>query len=316
MRRLPLALTALLLGAARAFGAGDVRALALPADASCGGELRCLVTSAYASDPAARRAALALYDEEGDVAGVGGETLMDGGFRGVLQLHGSLPVGKARRHLEWTLAAARDFDRFFRRVLPPDAAKSYRWRDLTFRYFRSTSGPLAGGAPRRTPSAYAVGPRPVPADANGDLPFSIAYNVDGSLLTGAQAARETLFHELFHINDEIHGDWSAQALAPDYDAIVSRCGAANVACLKPYAPGATKVRGGTYYAFQRDNGNAVHEYAAELALRWYLEQRAMLAGKPLPGPAFKCGPPENARAWSALAREFFGGADLVPACPR
>ena len=31
-------------------------------------------------------------------------------------------------------------------------------------------------------------------------------------------------------------------------------------------------------------------------------------------PAFKCGPDENRRAWEAIAAEFFGGVDLVPAC--
>jgi hypothetical protein len=38
-----------------------------------------------------------------------------------------------------------------------------------------------------------------------------------------------------------------------------------------------------------------------------------LAGK-LSQRAFKCGPPENARAWRALVDEFFAGRDLVPAC--
>ncbi len=75
------------------------------------------------------------------------------------------------------------------------------------------------------------------------------------------------------------------------------------------------VRGGTYYAFQPGNGEAVHEYAAELALRWYLEQRTVRRGDKLRRPAFKCGPPENRRAWDALVAEFFGGADAVPACP-
>jgi hypothetical protein len=30
--------------------------------------------------------------------------------------------------------------------------------------------------------------------------------------------------------------------------------------------------------------------------------------------AFKCGPPENARAWQAVVSEFFDGRDLVPPC--
>lgn len=71
---------------------------------------------------------------------------------------------------------------------------------------------------------------------------------------------------------------------------------------------------GTYYAFQPNNGNGVHEYAAELAVRYYKEQAEMLRAKRLARPAFKCGPPENARAWKALVDEFFGGRDLVPTC--
>lgn len=321
MRRLAAALAASVLLAARGGAAGSEpgdggRALALPAAADCRGDLRCLIERAYAADPKAKALALSLFDETGDVAGVDGEKLMDGGFRGPLQLHPCLPTGKARRHLAWVLAAARDFDDFFRRVLPASSAAGYRWRGLTFRFFRSTSGPLGGEVLRRTPSAYAVGPRPAPSDAKDDIPYSIAYNVDGSLLTDEARVRDTLFHELFHVNDEIHGDWSAKALSADYEAIVARCGAENVACLRPYAPTATKVRGGTYYSFQRNNGEPVHEYAAELAVRWYEEQRAALRRKQIPGRAFKCGPPENARAWNALAKEFFGGADLVAPCPR
>ena len=310
-----------LLAAVGAAGAAeprdDARALALPADAACRGAMRCLVARAYAADPPAQRLALALFDEEDDVAGVEGEKPMDGGFRGMLALHPCLPVGKSRRQLAWVLAAARELDAFFGRELPAAAASGYRWRGLTFRFFRSTSAPPLAPTPRRTPSAYAVGPRPAPKDAKDDIPFSLGWNVDGSLLTDEARVRETLFHELFHINDERHGDWSPKALSADYDAIVARCGAGNVACLRPYAPSATKVRGGTYYSFQPNNGETVREYAAELAVRWYDEQRAVLAGRPLPGgAAFKCGPPENARAWSALVQEFFGGADLVPPCRR
>ena len=74
------------------------------------------------------------------------------------------------------------------------------------------------------------------------------------------------------------------------------------------------VRGGTYYAFQPNNGDAVHEYAAELALRYYRENRASMREEALKKPGFKCGPPENLRAWSALSAEFFGGVDRTPTC--
>ena len=49
---------------------------------------------------------------------------------------------------------------------------------------------------KRTPSAYAFG-------------WTIEYNVAGSLLTSSGGVLETLWHELFHLNDFDHGDWSA-----------------------------------------------------------------------------------------------------------
>ena len=74
------------------------------------------------------------------------------------------------------------------------------------------------------------------------------------------------------------------------------------------------VRGGTFYAFQQNNGDTVHEYAAELAVRYFKEQSEWLATGKLTRKAFKCGPPENGRAWSSLVSEFFAGRDLVPPC--
>jgi len=88
-----------------------------------------------------------------------------------------------------------------------------------------------------------------------------------------------------------------------------------VKCLAPFAPNDTKVRAsGTYYAFQPNNGDAVHEYAAELAVRYFKEQSEMTANGKLSHAAFKCGPPENRRAWKGIVDEFFGSHDLVPAC--
>lgn len=167
----------------------------------------------------------------------------------------------------------------------------YRHRSLALRYFRSVRA--------RTPSAYASG-------------WTVAYNLAGSLHRSADEVRETLFHEIFHLNDSAHGAWSQAALSPIYDAIVARCGT-RIPCLAPYSPNGTIVKGGTYYSFQP--GNGVGEYAAELAIRYYREQRAALRGERLGKPPFKCGPPENARAWSLLAGEFFGGADRVVPCP-
>jgi hypothetical protein len=154
---------------------------------------------------------------------------------------------------------------------------------------------------RTTPSAYANG-------------WRVGYNVSGSLNTSRDSIRDTLVHEVFHLNDEEHGNWSRKTLGATFDAIVARCGT-RLACLTPYAPMKTTVRGGTYYAFQPDNGDAVHEYAAELASRYFLEARAALDGKPFPGGAFKCGPEENRSSWNAIIAEFFGGVDPTPGCP-
>lgn len=257
-------------------------------------DVECLLAAAYADDPQAKALALALFRTTGDVAGVGPEELMDGGFRGKIRLVPQLPKRAYRQHLAWVATAMTEVDTFFTDLYAGDSAvPNYRWRALQFRFVRSIK--------KRTPSAYAFG-------------WTIEYNVEGSLLTSAPGVKETLFHELFHNNDEGHGDWSANTLQSDYDAIVRRCGT-KVACLAPFAPGTTKVRAtGTYYAFQPNNGNGVHEYAAELAIRYFREQSEMLRANKLKRPAFKCGPVENARAWSAFVTEFFGGRDLVPAC--
>jgi len=256
-------------------------------------QIRCLLAARYGSDPRAAETATRLFDRAGDVAGLSPAETMEGGFRGTLHLVPELPVGARRRHLEWVALAAADFDDFFRRLTSGGGgAPRYRWRALGFRFMRSVG--------RTTPSAYASG-------------WSVAYNLDGSLNTSERGVRELLFHEIFHLNDEAHGDWAMTALRPTFDAIVRRCHGA-VACLAPYAPTATRVRGGSYYAFQENNGATVREYAAELALRYYQEQRAVLRGEAKLA-AFKCGPPENGRAWGLLVGEFFGGVDRTEACP-
>jgi len=265
----------------------------LPLTTACD-DVPCLLEHAYRADAKAGELALALFRTTGDVAGVGPEEVLDGGFRGTIQLVPQLPIHGYRRHLLWVSEGVLSVDRFFDGLFAGRAPPNYRWRALQFRFVRSLE--------KHRPSAYA-------------FDWTITYNVEGSLNISASGVRETLFHELFHLNDEAHGDWSAQHLAEDYRAILSRCGAQpTLKCLAPYAPNDTLVRGGTYYAFQRNNGNTVHEYAAELAVRYFKEQSELLARGKLSRRAFKCGPAQNARAWHALVDEFFAGRDLTPPC--
>ncbi len=265
----------------------------LPPASECS-DVPCALAHAYEADPKAANAALALWQEAGDVAGVGVEEELDGGFRGAIHLVPELPLRAQRKHLEWVLAGTRGIDHFFGALFANQAAPNYRWRALEFRFVRSLN--------KHRPSAYTLG-------------WTITYNVEGSLNSSAKAVEETLFHELFHANDDAHGDWSVSHLKRDYAGILRHCGAKpSMKCLAPYAPNDTTVRGGTYYAFQQNNGDTVHEYAAELAVRYFKEQREMLSAGKLTRPAFKCGPPENARAWHALVEEFFAGRDLVPGC--
>lgn len=266
----------------------------LPEAAGACADVECAIASAYDKDAKAKAMALALFHETGDVAGVGPEEIMDGGYRGKIKLVPQLPIGGHRVHLERVLSSARSIDEFFTKLYANQTAKpAYRWRAIQLRFVRSIN--------KRTPSAYATG-------------WMVEYNVEGTLLTTAAGVRETLFHELFHSNDGAHNDWSARALQADYDAIVAKCPGAKLRCLAPYAPNGTTVRGGTYYAFQPNNGNGVHEYAAELAVRYWEEHAELLANRKLSKPAFKCGPAVNARAWKAIVDEFFASRDLTPAC--
>jgi len=252
-----------------------------------------VVLAAFASAPARATARpTPTLDDLAVTIAPGAEETMDGGYRGAIHLVPQLPVRRYKQHLVWVTKAWVDIDTFFTGLDLPDPAP-YRWRGIAMKFVRSVG--------KRTPSAWASS-------------WTINYNVEGSLMTSAAGVRETLFHELFHLNDEQHGDWSGKTLATDYAAIVKKCGT-KPACLAPYAPNDTKVRAsGTYYAFQPNNGSGVHEYAAELAVRYWKEQREVTETHKLSHPAFKCGPPENARAWRALVGEFFGGHDAVPAC--
>jgi hypothetical protein len=263
----------------------------MPADA----RVRCAFDERYRGDGKAAGLAHELYVRWRIVAGVEVAHTMDGGYRGMIKIVPELPLAAERKHLEWIVLAMRDFDQFFVDLGRHAASKhaGYRFEPITLRFMRSVAA--------RTPSAYA-------------RDWEVAWNLAGSLHTSPDAVRETLFHEIFHLNDAARspaeGGWSFVALHTTYDDIVKRCGT-RTACLAAYTPNDTMVRNGTYYSFQP--GNDVREYAAELALRYYREQRAVSRSLPRPKP-FKCGPVENVRAWERMKGEFFGGVDLVPAC--
>jgi hypothetical protein len=132
-------------------------------------------------------------------------------------------------------------------------SKRHRFKPLTLRFMRSVAA--------RTPSAHAHD-------------WTVAWNLAGSLHTSADAVRETLFHEIFHLNDD-----EPSHRPPDNEAwSLSALG-----------------------------------YAAELALRYDREQRAIFRELPKVR-AFKCEPPENARAWALMRDEFFDAVDQEPAC--
>ena len=279
----------------------------VPVEAGCGSEpvsvadhyapfIRCLLTHRFAEDPKARGHALELFALSGDVAVTEEPFVMEGGFRGSIKLVGELPVGKYEKHLAWVLSAKRAMTEFnlaiSRHASKNGGRVSYRDSAILWKFARSVG--------RTTPSAYAGG-------------WEIGWNVSGSLHSTERAVRDTIVHEIFHLNDQEHKVWSRRVLGEIVDSISARCGT-KVACLRPYAPGKTMVRGGTYYAFQPDNGDIAHEYSAELATRYFNEQLAMVRSEKLPEPPFKCAAEENARALALLAEEFFGGVDLTPPC--
>ena len=255
--------------------------------------IECMLKVRYAKDEVAQADALSLYRVAGWVAGLEHAREMDGGWRGLLQLVPELPVRQHRRHLKWMKHSANEMSRFFAAHAKHSKSKpKYRWQALQLKFFRSVG--------RTTPSAYAKS-------------WSIAYNVSGSLHKSGNSVSETMFHEVFHLNDD---GWSVRKLKPIYDDIVRRCtknGKLSTPCLTPFAPHHTMVRGGTYYAFQP--GNGVWEYAAELALRYNREHRARWFGGKAISP-FKCGPKQNAAAWQELVQDMFAGVDDTPACPK
>jgi hypothetical protein len=205
----------------------------------------------------------------------------------------ALPVGEEKKHLAWIIEGFKDIDETMNELhARAPSAPRFRWRGLFLRFHRDDG-----------PSAYAFG-------------WSIAYNLEGALNKSPEAVRDTLLHEVFHLSDAFQGNVSRTELGPSHRHLRAVCEATQLEaltpraseCLAPYAPTSTFVRGGTFYAFY-----GPEEYGAELAVRYFREQRAALRGER--HVAFKCGPPENGRAWAMMRGEFFGGLDLTSACP-
>jgi hypothetical protein len=258
----------------------------------------CLIGARY-TDSAAREIALDLWRRRGVATGVVGAHVMDGGFRGMIQLVPHVPEGVERKHLTWVRSALDEIDSVYAAARThagrTGPAPRYRSAGFTFLFMESVG--------RTTPSATA-------------LDWRISYNVRGSLLQSASGVRDTLVHEIFHLNDQAHQDASGRLLAREFDAIRQRCGI-STPCLAPYAPGDTMVRNSTFYAFHP--GNGVGEYAAELAVRHFRETARALGLTSLAGPRvkpFKCATPENQRAWQSFLDEFFDGVDVTPPCAR
>lgn len=252
----------------------------------------CLLAYRFQADPVASALARDLYRERGALVGIGQHHSIDGYPGEEVSLYPALPTGADRRHLLWLRASLSSFDRFVARLAERASRPVvFTARPRAFAFYRT--------AEPSYPSAYC---------SEG----VISYNLAGPLHAGPRDSLETLFHELFHINDAHREGWTTRELAPVFDAILERCGEDHE-CLRAFAPHDTLVPDGTFYGFDprvRD----VREYGAELALRFFLEHEAVLAGEPRQ-PPFKCLTPENALAWEALSGEFFGGVDLTPPCP-
>ncbi len=254
--------------------------------------------SALEEDSRARAWAEDLENDYGWSVGVEEPYLMNGGWRGKIQIVPQWPKGRHRKHLRWLLKSAADFKLLFAALgKSADQPLNYRWTDLSFLFFRSVG--------RTTPSAYA-------AD------WTVGYNVQGSLMHSSKRVTDTLFHEIFHLNDQSHGDWSqSNAIFNSiFNGIVNKCtnakGERNTDCLSAYAPGRTKVYGKIYYAFHPEQG--IGEYAAELAARYYSENLRIAQGKKPKGIAFKCKNQSNRILWDLLVAEFFSRVDLVGPC--
>lgn len=252
---------------------------------------QCLIDFRFADDSEALDLARALYARTGVLPGVD-TTTSHGTYGGTpIATQPALPVGDDRQHLAWLIASFERYEQVFA-ILVARAPRpiDFRLRPDAFGFFRTGT--------QTYPSAWGQG-------------GVVGYNLDGPLHTNERDVLETIFHELFHLNDERRGGWSASALGELFEGIVRRCGRDD-GCFGDFAPHDTRVPNGTYYPFDEATRD-VREYAAELALRYFREHEAILDGTPLE-PPFKCGSEENRVAWERLVEDFFGGLDLSRDC--
>jgi hypothetical protein len=266
-------------------------ATACPATLAAREHAECLIAFRFADDAEALELARALYAKTGALPGVD-VTESLGTYSGErIPTRPALPVGDDRQHLAWILASFERYEEVFvalaeRAPHPID----FQLRPDAFGFFR-TDVPAY-------PSAWGQA-------------GVVGYNLVGPLHTSGRDVLETLFHELFHLNDERRGGWSSAVLGDLFEAIVDRCQDDHV-CLGDFAPHDTLVPDGTYYPFDSRTRD-VREYAAELALRFFREHEAILDGAPLE-PPFKCRSEENRVAWERISRDFFGSLDLARNC--
>jgi hypothetical protein len=270
----------------------DLCRLACPDSRSTHEFTECLIAFRFSVDPIAQQLARDLYGQTNALVGIGLHRSIDGFPGEEVQLFPALPIGTDRHHLEWLSSSLKSFDAFAD-ALAPHAKEplAFERRPRAFAFYRTAEPAF--------PSAYC---------SDG----VIAYNLDGPLHTVERGVLETLFHELFHINDARRGAWSEATLGTVFEDIIERCGDEHE-CFRKFAPHSTVVSGGTFYGFDRRTRD-VREYAAELALRYFVEHETILGGTPPAEAPFKCRAQENRLAWELLARDFFGGVDLTPRC--
>lgn len=252
----------------------------------------CLLRYRFGADERALGLARALSND-GTLIGVETRGEIEG-YRGeVVELIPALPLGEHAHHLDWIRGSLVHYDGFLRSLAEHTMKPiAFATKPEGFVFFRTNEGTY--------PSAFCAG-------------GFIAYNLDGPLHAERRTMHETLFHELFHLNDQRADTWSEKELEEIFDSIVDRCDDDH-ACYEPYAPHESVVEDGTFYAFDARTRD-VREYAAEIALTYFLEHEALFAGTQRPGLPFKCRAPENALAWRRLVDTFFGGVDLTRRCP-